>query len=151
MLTVTRKTDYALVALARLALEARQGDKVVSARRIGEQSGIPVSLLMNILKDLSRVGIVRASRGALGGYWLVRSPEEITVARVIESIEGPVRLLPCCAEDEAEACRECTLMPRCPITESVRTLNEQINDYLGRVTLADLIEGHVASSEKAHS
>jgi DNA-binding IscR family transcriptional regulator len=73
------------------------------------------------------------------------------VARVIESIEGPVRLLPCCAEDEAQACRECSLVPRCPITDSVRVLNGRINEFLGRVTLADLIEGHVAPPEKVRT
>jgi len=151
MLSMTRKADYALVALARLAEGARHGEKAISARQIGEQSGIPVSVLMNILKDLGRDGLVRASRGALGGYWLAMAPGEITVSRVIESIEGPVRLLPCCAEDETEACRDCSLVPRCPITESVRALNGQINQVLSRVTLADLIAGHVATSEKERS
>jgi Rrf2 family protein len=148
MLSMTRKTDYALVALARLAEESRRGEGVVSARKIGEQAGIPVSLLMNILKELGRGGLVRASRGAAGGYWLAMPPADITVSRVIESIEGPVRLLPCCSEDETEACRDCRLVPRCPITESVRVLNGRINEYLDRVTLADLIEGHVATPEK---
>jgi Rrf2 family protein len=112
MLSVTRKTDYALVALARLAEAQGAGREVLSARRIGEEAGIPVPALMNILKDLGRGGLVRASRGALGGYALAKTPREITVARVIESIEGRVRILPCCEENETDACRECAARSR---------------------------------------
>ncbi len=151
MLSFTRKTDYALVALARLAEvkaahagPGHPGPGFLSARQIGEQYGIPLSVLMNLLKDLVKGGVVRSSRGAQGGYSLALPPEEITVSRVVASLEGPVKFAPCCGEDETEACRDCRIAPRCPITDSVRSLNGRINDYLGRVTLADLVAGHVA-------
>jgi len=144
MLSFTRKTDYALVALARLAEQATdQREEVLSARQIGTQYGIPLPLLMNILKELVKGGLVRSTRGAQGGYLLAQSPSDITVARVIESIEGPVKFLPCCEENETMACRECRIHPRCPITDSVRALNGFLNEYLNRVTLADLVAGKV--------
>ena len=148
MLSFTRKTDYALVALARLAEQAGSSDggrdeEVLSARQIGNQYGIPLPVLMNILKELVKGGLVRSTRGVQGGYSLATNPQEITVARVIESIEGPVKFLPCCEEDEAVACRECRIHPRCPITDSVRTLNGYLNDYLNRITLADLVAGKI--------
>src|SRR5262245_7174933 len=152
MLSFTRKTDYALVALARLAEQAgpeNGGDQeVLSARKIGNQYGIPLPVLMNILKDLVKGGLVRSARGAQGGYSLAKSPQDITVAHVIESIEGPVKFLPCCEEDEALACRECRLHPRCPITDSVRTLNGYLNEYLNRITLADLVAGKIQTPGK---
>jgi Rrf2 family protein len=98
---------------------------------------------MNILKELVKGGLVRSTRGVQGGYTLATSPQDITVARVVESIEGPVKFLPCCEEDEAVACRECRIHPRCPITDSVRTLNGYLNDYLNRITLADLVAGKI--------
>jgi Rrf2 family protein len=148
MLSFTRKTDYALVALARLAeqADARDGgrdESVLSARQIGTQYGIPLPVLMNILKELVKGGLVRSTRGVQGGYTLATSPQDITVARVIESIEGPVKFLPCCEEDEAVACRECRIHPRCPITDSVRTLNGYLNEYLNQITLADLVAGKI--------
>jgi Rrf2 family protein len=144
MLHLTRKTDYALVALARLAEKASDGTgEVLSARQIGQQYGIPLPLLMNVLKELVKDGLVRSTRGVQGGYSLAKSSQEITVARIVESIEGRPRFVPCCAEDETEACRECSIHPKCPITDSVRALNGQLNVYLNRVTLADLVAGKV--------
>lgn len=155
MLSFTRKTDYALVALARLAEvgapDRAREDEVLSARQIGTQYGIPLPVLMNILKELVKGGLVRSTRGAQGGYSLATNPQDITVARVIESIEGPVKFLPCCEEDEAVACRECRIHPRCPITDSVRALNGYLNDYLNRITLADLVAGKIQTPRRGIS
>lgn len=153
MLTFTRRTDYALVALARLAEERTRNSEVgvLSARQIGEQYGIPLSLLMNVLKDLVKGGLVHSTRGSHGGYSLAQNPIEITVARVVESLEGPVRVTPCCGDDEAVACKDCSLVPNCPITDSVRSLNGRIHDYLSQVTLADLVAGHVHTPSRGTS
>lgn len=143
MLTLTRRTDYALVALARLAAvpPASEAPSVLSARQIGQQYGIPVSLLMNVLKDLVKGGLVRSARGARGGYSLARPAAQITIAHVVESLEGPVRFTPCCGEEEEVACKECQLVPKCPITDSVRVLNGRIHEFLTEMTLADLVAG----------
>src|SRR5580765_7307117 len=60
MLTLTRKTDYALIALAFLA---ERGGRTASARQIAADRGLPVPILMNILKELHRCGILKSSRG----------------------------------------------------------------------------------------
>ncbi|MDP6460175.1 MAG: Rrf2 family transcriptional regulator [Gemmatimonadota bacterium] len=145
MFAFTRKTDYALVALAGLAERAARGGGVSSARLIAADYGIPLPLLMNVLKDLVRGGVVESARGARGGYFLARDTDGITVRHVMEAIEGPVKVTLCCDDDEDPACPECHVQVRCPITDSVRLLNEQIHDYLSRITLTDIVEGRVES------
>ena len=141
MLNFTKKTDYALVALASLAEAAPDGPRPQSARAISDRYGVPHSLLMNVLKDLVGGGIVKSTRGAKGGYTLARAPRDITVLGVVTAIEGPVSLTACCDPQEASPCAECSVEQSCPITHSVRRLNDQISRYLHEVTLEDLMNG----------
>lgn len=140
MLGFTRKTDYALVALATLADACAEGDGGrLSARQISERHGVPLSLLMNVLKDLVGLGLVTSTRGARGGYALARPPEGISVQDVVAATEGPVRVAACCSEEEETPCSDCRVVITCPVSHSLRRLNDRINDFLGQVTLADLI------------
>ena len=71
---VSAKTDYAVRALLELAVA---GDGPVKGERLAQAQSIPLKFLENILTDLRHAGIVRAQRGAEGGYWLARSPADV--------------------------------------------------------------------------
>jgi len=140
-LKFSRKTDYALVALAALAGEREsEGASMMSAREVADRHHLPLRLLMNLLKRLAAAELVISQRGAGGGYRLARSPRRITVAEVLEAIEGPPRLTPCCEPETSEACTACQLTSHCPIEEAVRELNAALFDLLRRTTLDDLIQ-----------
>ena len=144
MLSLTRKTDYALVALARLAEAGPEQDKPVSVRQIAEEYSLPRPLLMNIFKDLQRAGLVRSTRGAHGGYELAESSEQIHLASVIQAIEGPMSLVICCDEQEADApCSSCTLVDRCPVTVAMRQVNQRMVEFLRQITIRDLMTREV--------
>ena len=85
---VSAKVDYALRASAELAAATRgapqKGDRIAQAQKI------PLKFLENILLDLKHAGLVQSQRGAEGGYWLAKAPEEITLAEVIRAVEGPI-------------------------------------------------------------
>ena len=141
MLRLTRKTDYALVALARLANADPDRGSPVSARRIAEEYRLPLPLMMNLLKNLQQAGFVRSTRGARGGYYLADRPEQIRLASVIEAIEGPLQLTVCCEDEtEDEPCLSCALAPRCPITMAMQHVNSRIADFLSQISLRDLME-----------
>lgn len=141
MLSLTRKTDYALVALARLASQKAAGGSALSARCIADEYGLPRQLLMSLLKSLHRAGLVESTRGVRGGYDLARPSHRISVAEVVEAIEGPARLTPCCADEEpGEACTMCAITEKCPITGAIRELNGQIAEYLRTVTIDTLMK-----------
>lgn len=138
----TRKTDYALVALAALADQADQADPLLSARQIAEHYDMPGPLLMNVLKQLNQADLVESHRGAGGGYQLARSADAISLADVVDAIEGPVTVTRCCedrekADDDCETCR----LHRCPITRTMKRVNETLNGVLKRLTLNDMMQG----------
>ena len=87
---VSAKTDYALRAAAELARASTEETGPVKGEWISEAQGIPKKFMENILHDLKRAGIVRTRRGASGGYWLARPPEDIPLAEVIRAVEGPL-------------------------------------------------------------
>src|SRR5213078_2685244 len=85
---VSAKADYALRAVLELA--AAQGEGPVKGERIAQAQDIPLKFLENILLELRHDGLVASQRGAEGGYWLARPPEEITLAAVIRAVDGPL-------------------------------------------------------------
>lgn len=139
--SLTRKTDYALVALARLAQQDAEGGAPVSARQIAEEYKLPLPLLMNVLKELNRAELIASRRGAGGGYYLQRPADRINLRDVVACIEGPVTVTACCDEvrDDDDQCLGCRLTEKCPITGSIRRLNDLIVSFLDRMTLADMM------------
>ncbi len=137
MLAMTKKTGYGLIAMVHLA---RLGnDQVASAREIADRYGIPVTLLMNVLKELATAGYVESLRGARGGYRLALRPEDLSLADMITALEGPIRQSECMTA-EAGAETECTCMAQCPIADPVHRVQRKINDFLKKLTLADILE-----------
>ena len=84
---VSAKADYAVRAAAELAAA---GEGPVKGERLAEAQDIPLQFLEHILLELKHAGIVRARRGAKGGYWLARPADEVTVADIVRSVEGPI-------------------------------------------------------------
>jgi Rrf2 family protein len=138
MLSLTRKTDYALVALAHLAEPHVTEASPASARQIADEYHLPTQVLAKVLKDLQRAGIIGSTRGAHGGYFLSLPPKAVSIAAVTEALEGPARLTPCCG-DEAKPCDACDTHPVCPVTDRVQRLNTAIQRLLNQVTLQHLL------------
>ena len=84
---VSAKADYAVRAAVELAA-AEEGP--VKGERLAEAQDIPLQFLEHILLELKHHGIVRARRGAKGGYWLARPADEVTVADIVRAVEGPI-------------------------------------------------------------
>lgn len=138
MLALSRKTDYALVSLAHLATE---GGACVSSTRLAEAVEAPEALLRNVLKDLARAGLLQTQRGPYGGYRLLREASSINLLEVVESIEGPVAMVRCCAPDETPEEHGCVHSPRCKIQHAMRAMHEGVLDVLRGITVADLAKG----------
>lgn len=134
MFTLTRKTDYALIALCHMA---RRPQEISTAREIAERYHVPPALLMNILKLLTQGELVRSIRGSKGGYTLALPPERINLEGIIRATEGPYRFVQCTAETAVES-RPCELIDLCPISGPVRKVHAKLKAFLTDVTLADL-------------
>src|ERR671926_178577 len=88
MLRLSKKADYALMAMKHLALRGERASS--SAREIAEQYDIPIELMAKVLQRLVQRGLLSSHQGTRGGYRLSRPPRQLTVADVIQAIDGPV-------------------------------------------------------------
>ena len=87
---ISAKTEYACIAMLELASGYGTG-RPIRIRRIAERHQIPPRFLVQILLQLKGAGLVASTRGAAGGYHLVRPPEEVSLGEVMELIEGASR------------------------------------------------------------
>ena len=97
MLRLSKKADYALMAMKHLALRGDRGSS--SAREIAEQYDIPIELMAKVLQRLVQRGLLASHQGTRGGYQLSRLPRQITVTDVIQAIDGPVTVTACSTDD----------------------------------------------------
>ena len=131
MFRLSKKTDYALMALQYLASKGASG--VVSARAIAERFDIPLDLLAKILQQLAHQGLVAARKGIHGGYQLARPALAISVADVAEAIDGPMTLTACSHVDV-----RCEQFATCTVRDPLWRIRERILSVLQTVTVADM-------------
>ena len=131
MLRLSKKADYALMAMKHLALRGDRGSS--SAREIAEQYDIPIELLAKVLQRLVRKGLLASHQGTRGGYQLVRAPAHVSVADVIEAIDGPVAITACSTDDGA-----CEQFAKCNVRDPLWRVRERILSALGECTIAEL-------------
>jgi FeS assembly SUF system regulator len=131
MLKLSKLTDYATVILSYMA---KDYVNMHAALEISEETGIATPTVSKILKLLVKAKVLTSIRGAKGGYLLARSPEKITVATVINAMEGPIALTECGASH-----KNCEQATGCDIQGNWGLINQKIFNTLESVTLADMI------------
>jgi Rrf2 family protein len=132
---VTAKVDYAVRAVVELAAA---GDGPVKGEAIAAAQDVPLRFLENILAELRHAGIVRSQRGAEGGYWLARPAEEVTLAEVIRTVEGPIASIRSARPDEVTFPGAAA-----PLQEVWIALRANMRAVLEVVTLADVVGGEL--------
>jgi Rrf2 family protein len=133
---LSRKSKYGLKALLALAHEEGRGPVLVSD--LADRDGIPRKFLETILLDLKRHGLVQSKKGRGGGYFLRRSPAEITFGNVIRALEGPLALVPCVSQTAYTKCVECVDEQTCGVRIAMQEVREATSQILDHTTLADI-------------
>ena len=133
---VSAKADYAVRAAAELA--AAPDDTPVKGEEIASAQEIPLQFLEHILLELKHQGIVRARRGAKGGYWLARPADEVTIAEIVRAVEGPIAHVQSTPPEAIEYHGNAESLQKVwiAVRASLRTVLEN-------VTLADLVSGNL--------
>jgi Rrf2 family protein len=131
MLRLSKKADYALMAMKHLAQNGSASS--TSAREIAEQYDIPIELMAKVLQRLVRTGLLASTQGTRGGYTLGRSPASISVVDVIEAIDGPLTVTACSTEKN-----DCDQYSKCSIRDPLWQIREKIAAALGTVTIAEI-------------
>ncbi|MCI0332558.1 MAG: Rrf2 family transcriptional regulator [Planctomycetes bacterium] len=127
---LSAKTEYACLAMLQLAAEHDSGEPV-QIRRIADVHGIPSRFLVQILLQLKGASLVASTRGAAGGYRLARPPRQISIAEVIEVMEGEDR-------PQTNAGKPTPLVAA--LLHLCREIGDAQRDRLDDMSLADLVE-----------
>jgi Rrf2 family protein len=139
MLRLSKKADYALMGMKHLAQKG--GTSSTSAREIAEQYDIPIELMAKVLQRLVRTGLLVSTQGTRGGYTLSRSSATISVADVIQAIDGPFTITACSTENSG-----CDQYGKCSIRDPLWQIRERIVATLGTVTIAEMANDNVAAA-----
>jgi FeS assembly SUF system regulator len=140
---LSKVTDYGIRILAHLAHDEVSGDtdRCQNAREVAEQLALPLPMVSKVMKSLARAGVLESHRGAKGGFSLTKRPEDLTVASMISSLEGPVALTECALAESL-----CEHEGTCSVQQPWNVINVAVQNTLATVTLADLIHPGFPSS-----
>ncbi|HEX7245341.1 MAG TPA: Rrf2 family transcriptional regulator [Solirubrobacterales bacterium] len=133
---VSAKADYAVRAAAELA--AAGDEEPVKGEKLAEAQDIPLQFLEHILLELKHAGIVRARRGAKGGYWLAKQADEVTIADVVRAVEGPIAHVQSAPPESIEYRGNAKSLQQVWIA-----VRANLRAVLEHVTLADLVSGEL--------
>lgn len=131
MIRLTNLADYAVVLMCEIA----NAPDRVSAQGLSASTGIPVPTVSKILNALGRGNLLTSHRGLKGGFALAREAEDITVADIIEAIDGPIALTHCSEPEDINCCYTeiCSMRPKWQV------INGAVRGALEQVSLASLI------------
>ena len=132
MLSISKKTDYALMALSYLS--RIEPGRAANTKEIAEQYNIPVELLAKILQKLAKAQLVVSTAGPAGGYRLARPAVEISVAAIITVVDGPPAIIQC-MKTTAHDCEQHT---KCTIRKPLERINARILQMLHLISLAEI-------------
>lgn len=132
---LNKKTQYALQALMYLAEHEKDGPVLIAD--IANHKKIPLKFLESILLQLKNDGILESKKGKGGGYQLKIAPKEITVARIIRLIHGPIAMLPCVSLYFYERCENCD-EEHCGLHDTMVLARDATLKVLEKKTIADI-------------
>lgn len=138
-------TDYAVVIMSAAArhcgtcslIEQAGGKRGrVSAAQLAEETGLPAPTVQKLVSKLSAAGLMRSSRGVGGGLRLARPPATISLADIVEAVEGPIALTACIDRTKSD----CTLDSCCNVKGHWPQVNAAVRGALAQVALTQLVE-----------
>jgi len=128
---IRRDTDYAFRVLVDLG---SSGESSATADEICARQQIPASFARKVLRKLVASSILCARAGKGGGFSLAKSAGEVSMLDVVTAVQGRPRISPCVGAPDA-----CDRSPTCPVTGKFRAMQNELIDFLGRTTLADIL------------
>ena len=108
--------DYAVVAMSAAARHC--GGERISAGELAKETGLPLPTVQKLVSILSKAGLLRSVRGVGGGLQLARPAAAITIADIVEAVEGPIAITHCVDAHDCELEDRCTVKPHWPVINS---------------------------------
>lgn len=133
---LSKKSQYAFKALIYLAEHAEKGPVLIS--EISKTKNIPLKFLENILLELRKAGVLESKKGKGGGYYFAVNPQQVSLAKIMRLMDGPIALLPCVSLNFYEKCKDCD-ETCCGLNRMMVQVRDATLKVLEHKTLADLI------------
>ena len=121
------------MAMKHLARKADSASASTSAREIAEQYDIPIELMAKVLQRLARRGLLTSHQGTRGGYTLSKATASISVADIIQAIDGPLAVTACSTDDE-----QCEQFGKCNIRDPLWRIKDRILSALAECSLQEI-------------
>ncbi|MFQ3667118.1 MAG: SUF system Fe-S cluster assembly regulator [Sphingomonadaceae bacterium] len=131
MLRLSNFADYGVVIMT---AAARADGALVSASHVSGMTGIPVPTVAKLMNHLARANLLVSHRGVAGGFALSRDAADISLADIVEAIDGPIALTHCCTENR----ETCELLSHCAVRLHWEPVNRAVREALSKVSLAAL-------------
>ena len=128
---LSTRARYGMRAMVAIA---RRADAYSTGEQIAHEEDVSKKYLDSILGELREAGLLDAARGAKGGYKLARPAAEMTAAEIVESLDGPISIVPCVRDADS-----CQRSPRCPTRHVWQSVSEAARQVLAGLTLAQLV------------
>ncbi len=132
---LSKKTQYAFKALIYLSEHASAGPVLIS--EISKKKNIPLKFLENILLELRKAGVLESKKGKGGGYYFAVDPRNVSLAKIMRLLDGPIALLPCVSLNFYEKCKDCD-EEVCGLNRMMIQVRDATLTLLEGKTLADL-------------
>lgn len=134
---LSKKTKYAFSALTYLIEHKDSGPVLI--QEISQKRNISQKFLENILLELRKAGILGSKKGKGGGYYIIKEPSEVPLARIIRLVNGPIALVPCVSLNYYEKCSDCPDEETCRLHSILEEVRDHTLHILEGKTLADLV------------
>ncbi len=132
---LSKKSQYAFKALMYLAQNTDKGPVLIA--EISRKKKIPLKFLENILLELKKAGVLESKKGKGGGYYFAVPPAEVTMAKIMRLLDGPIALLPCVSLNFYERCKNCD-EKSCGLHDMMINVRDATLRVLEKRTLADI-------------
>ncbi|MDD5261569.1 MAG: Rrf2 family transcriptional regulator [Methylacidiphilales bacterium] len=137
-MNLSKRGEYALRALIALGIAQSTGRELVPLRELAKNENIPGKFLEQILIQLRENGYVQTKRGKLGGYFLARPMDNISIGQVVRLIDGPLAPISCVSQTAYKKC-SCPDEANCGLRILMLDVRNAIANILDRYTLADSV------------
>lgn len=131
--------DYAVVTMSAAARHC--GGARVSAAQLAQETGLPAPTVQKLVSRLTAAGLLRSVRGAHGGLQLARPAAAISLADIVEAVEGPIALTACVEQGR----HDCALEQSCSVRPHWPLVNEALRGALAQVPLSRLAQMEVVA------
>ena len=132
---LTHLADYAVVMMT--AAARREPCSRLSAAELSGETGVPLPTAQKLMGKLAIAGLLTSARGAGGGFTLARGIDEISLADIVEAVEGPIAMTMCSGSDEAS---DCALDAHCRVKPHMGIVGAKVRGALHAVTLQELAQ-----------